>query len=179
MPSSRSARWSWSSSSVIVENNATHIGYYPIVFGAQHDRIEVESGPSPGDALQTGDRVDLQALTAAQRFSLLRGAPARSQMTCTRRPTDAPFRPRSPRARSTIRRAPTITRDVGVPLCFFLSLALASALFLMRPRPITLAFYLYTMLMLVKVNQTALDLANWPISLTAISRFKWSIRWRS
>ena len=70
----------------------------------------------------------------------------------------------------------TLTRDVGTPLCFFLSLALASALFLIRPRPITLAFYIYTMLMLVKVNQTALDLASWPISLSAIWRFKSSIR---
>ncbi len=54
-----------------------------------------------------------------------------------------------------------------MPLCFFLSLALASALFLMRPRPITLAFYLYTMLMLIKVNETPLDLAAWPMSFAS------------
>jgi len=58
-------------------------------------------------------------------------------------------------------------RDVGIPLCFFLSLGLASALFLMRPRSITLAFYIYTILMLLKVNKAALDLAIWPINLRA------------
>ena len=31
----------------------------------------------------------------------------------------------------------------------------------------TLAFYIYTMLMLVKVNETPLDLAAWPISLAS------------
>lgn len=149
----------------IVENNATHIGYYPIVFEHNSDQIELDS--SSTGPLQTGDRIDLQALTAAQRFSLLRGAPA--QHTLTVRVTrgnrvfpvtlTASAIDHSPRA--------VIARDIGIPLCFFLSLALASALFLLRPRPITLAFYLYTMLMLVKVNQTALDIASWPISLAS------------
>ncbi len=37
----------------------------------------------------------------------------------------------------------------------------------MRPRPITLAFYIYTLLVLVKVNQSVLDLARWPINLAS------------
>ncbi len=150
---------------VVVEDNATHIGYYPIVFERDADQVEVESGATLGNELQTGDRVDLQALTPPQRFSLLAGARAQSRIVLHALHGDrsAPVAltassiDNSPRAK--------LTRDVGTPLCFFLSLALASALFLIRPRPITLAFYFYTMLMLVKVNQTALDLASWPISL--------------
>jgi GAF domain len=152
---------------VVVEDNATHIGSFPIVFERNANQVEVQSGAGLGNALQTGDRVDLQALTPQQRFAILNGAPAQSQITVralrnhrsypvvvTASSTD-----NSPRAK--------LTRDVGTPLCFFLSLALASALFLIRPRPITLAFYFYTMLMLLKVNQTALDLATWPINFTS------------
>jgi len=150
---------------VVVEHNATHIGFYPIVFTTNSDRIEVESGPQGTNGVQTGDRVDLQSLTQPQRFSLLRGAPSNTQITLhiTR---DARSFTRS-LSTSSIDRSPRakLTRDVGIPLSFFLSLALASTLFLLRPRPITLAFYIYTMLMLVKVNQTALDLASWPISV--------------
>ncbi len=150
---------------VVVENNATHIGYYPVVFDRNSNQVEMESAPSADNPLQTGDRVDLEALTQPQRFSLARGAPALARITLQGTHDGRALAARltasavdhSPRA--------VITRDVGTPLCFFLSLALASALFLMRPRTITLAFYIYTMLMLVKVNQTALDLANWPISL--------------
>ncbi len=152
---------------VVVEDNATHIGYYPIVFEHNDNRVEVESASPARDALQTGDRVDLQRLTQPLRFSLLRGAPARATIALQAARDDRSFATHvtasaidhSPRA--------TIARDVGTPLCFFLSLALASALFLIRPRAITLAFYVYTMLMLVKVNQSALDLANWPISLAS------------
>jgi hypothetical protein len=152
---------------VVVEDNATHLGYYPIVFEGDSNQVEVQSGASLGNAIRTGDRVDLQALTPQQRFALLNGGPAASTITVrtlrnnrsypvvvTASATD-----NSPRAK--------LARDVGTPLSFFLSLALASALFLIRPRPITLAFYVYTMLMLVKVNQTALDLASWPISLAS------------
>ncbi len=150
---------------IVVQDNATHIGYYPVVFERNDNVVETE-GPGSG-ALQTGDRVNLAALDPAQRFALLRGAPAQSQMEVGATRDGRPFATRltasaidhSPRA--------VITRDVGRPLCFFLSLALASALFLMRPRTITLAFYLYTMLMLFKVNQTALDLAHWPISIVS------------
>ncbi|HXO16537.1 MAG TPA: GAF domain-containing protein, partial [Candidatus Dormibacteraeota bacterium] len=149
----------------VVEDNATHIGLYPVVFDRNSNQVEMESAPSADNPLQTGDRVDLEALTQPQRFSLARGAPALARITVQGTHDGRPLAARltasavdhSPRA--------VITRDVGTPLCFFLSLALASALFLMRPRTITLAFYIYTMLMLVKVNQTALDLANWPINL--------------
>lgn len=151
---------------VVVEDNAAHIGYYPIVFEHNDNIVETETSSSPS-ALQTGDRVDLGALTQPQRFALLRGGPAQSTITLQATRRGSPFTTQlkassidhSPRA--------VIARDVGTPLCFFLSLALASALFLIRPRAITLAFYAYTMLMLVKVNQTALDLANWPISLAS------------
>ena len=152
---------------VVVEDNATHLGSYPIVFERNSNQVEVEPGASLGNALQTGDRVDLQALTPQQRFALINGSASGSTITI-RALRDRRSYPvtvtagaidNSPRAK--------LARDVGTPLSFFLSLALASALFLMRPRPITLAFYLYTMLMLVKVNQTALDLATWPISLAS------------
>jgi hypothetical protein len=150
---------------VVVEHNATHIGFYPIVFTTNSDRIGVESESQGTDGVQTGDRVDLQALTQPQRFSLLRGAPSNTQITLHITRGARSFNRRL--STSSIDRSPRaqLTRDVGIPLSFFLSLALASALFLLRPRPITLAFYIYTMLMLVKVNQTALDLASWPISV--------------
>ena len=152
---------------VVVEDNATHIGYYPIVFERNSDQVEVESGASLGNALQSGDRVDLQALTQQQRFALLNGGPSASTVTVRALHNGRSYPvlvtasdiDNSPRAK--------LARDVGTPLCFFLSLALAAALFLLRPRPITLAFYVYTMLMLVKVNQTALDLASWPINLAS------------
>lgn len=152
---------------VVVENNATHIGYYPIVFLGNTDRVELPAGAEGADSLRSGDRIDLQGLTQPERFALLRGAPTDATMTVRVSRNGRHFQQRltasgydnSPRAK--------LTRDVGIPLSFFLSLALASALFLLRPRPITLAFYFYTMLMLVKTNQTALDLANWPISLAS------------
>ncbi len=152
---------------VVIQDNATHLGLYPIVFEANTNQVEVIAGSSVGNALQTGDRVNLQMLTPAQRFSLLRGARAGQKILLVGTGSNgthgvvlkAGSPDLSPRAK--------LTRDVGVPLCFFLSLALASVLFLMRPRPITLAFYIYTMLMLVKVNQSALDLAPWPISVAS------------
>ncbi|HVN68564.1 MAG TPA: GAF domain-containing protein [Candidatus Binatia bacterium] len=151
---------------VIVEIHSTHIGFYPIVFERNDDRIEVISGEYAG-GLQTGDRINLQALTPEERFSLIGGAPVNAEIAvqASRDGRSFPVRLRagaadySPRAR--------LTRDVGIPLSFFLSLALASTLFLMRPRPITLAFYFYTMLMLVKVNQTSLDIASWPINVVS------------
>jgi GAF domain len=150
---------------VVVENNATHIGYYPIVFPANADRIEVAGAGA--DGVQTGDRVNLQALTQPQRFSLIGGAPADTKISLQLSRNGRTFEQRL--AASSVDRSARaqLTRDVGIPLSFFLSLALASALFLVRPRPITLAFYFYTMLMLVKTNQTALDLASWPISLAS------------
>jgi GAF domain len=150
---------------VVIEVNAVHLGAFPIVLENNTNVIDVER--TAGTQLQTGDRIDLQSLSPEQRFALLRNAPADAEMTITvlRDGRSFPLRltasaPNfSPRAR--------LMRDVGIPLCFFLSLALASALFLMRPRPITLAFYAYTILMLVKVNQTALDLAAWPMNVAS------------
>ncbi len=152
---------------VVVEDNATHIGFYPVVFPSNSDRIEIQAGSPDAAQLRTGDRVSLQALTRQQRFALIAGAPSHTRMTLPVSRDGQPMTStitassidHSPRAR--------LTRGVGIPLSFFLSLALASALFLLRPRPITLAFYAYTMLMLVKVNQTALDLATWPISVVS------------
>ena len=138
---------------VVVEDNATHIGYFPIVFEQTTDQVEVESAPARGNALQTGDRVDLQALTQPQRFALLWRRASEHDNRSRVSATAAASQPVTASAHRSFA-ARTFARDVGTPLCFFLSLALASALFLMRPRPITLAFYLYTMLMLVKVNQT-------------------------
>lgn len=150
---------------VLVEVHATHIGYYPLHFENNTNVIQVQAGYE-GKPLQTGDRIDLLALTPAQRFSL--SAPrsdARITVNVTRDGRTFP---------ATIEAAPpdysrraTLTRDVGIPLTFFLSLVLASALLLMRPRPITLAFYLYTLLMLVKVYQTPLDLAAWPLNVAS------------
>ncbi len=151
---------------IVVEDNATHIGYFPIVFLQNTNQVEVESGAGAG-AMQTGDRIELQRLTAPQRFSLLRGAPSQATITLQASRNGRPFVTTLTASAVDHSARATITRDVGTPFCFFLSLALASALFLMRPRAITLAFYIYTMLMLVKVNQTALDLANWPISLVS------------
>jgi len=152
---------------IIVRDNASHIGYFPIVFPQNTNEVQVQSGGGAPGALRTGDRVDLEALTPPERFALLNGGRSQSEMAIrVLRPGGAQdvvltagAVDDSPRAR--------LARDVGTPLCFFLSLTLASALFLIRPRPITLAFYAYTMLMLVKVNQTALDLASWPISLAS------------
>jgi hypothetical protein len=152
---------------VVIENNATHIGYYPIVFPGNSDRIEVDAGATGTGGVQTGDRINLQALSRPERFSLARGAPAHAEITLQTFRGDRAFQRRL--IASSVDRSPRakLTRDVGIPLCFFLSLALASVLFLLRPRPITLAFYIYTILMLVKVNQTALDLASWPISFAS------------
>ncbi|MGC1381075.1 MAG: GAF domain-containing protein [Candidatus Baltobacteraceae bacterium] len=150
---------------VVIEDNATHLGLYPVVFEANANRVEVVAGSSV-KGLQTGDQVDLQALTPSQRFALLRGAPSGQQIVLGvigTRPHKTTLAASSPDLSARAK----LTRNVGVPLCFFLSLALASILFLMRPRAMTLAFYVYTMLMLVKVNQSALDLAPWPISLVS------------
>jgi hypothetical protein len=152
---------------VVIEVNAVHLGAFPIVLENNTNAIDVERTAASEAGLKSGDRIDLQSLSQEQRFSLLRGAPADATMTIhvlrdgrsfplTLTASAPNF---SPRAR--------FARDVAIPLCFFLSLALASTLFVMRPRPITLAFYVYTMLMLVKVNQTALDLAAWPMNVAS------------
>jgi GAF domain len=152
---------------IIVEDNATHLGTYPIVFEQNTDQADVESAPSSGNTLQAGDQIDLGALSPQQRFSLIRGAPTGSRMTLHASHAQRQFEVTLRASSIDHGLRGTLARDVGIPLSFFLSLALASALFLMRPRPITLAFYVYTLLMLVKVHQTALDLAVWPINLVS------------
>ena len=115
---------------VVVEDNATHMGYYPIVFDRNSDRVEVESSAAFGNALQSGDRVDLQALTQQQRFALLNGGPSASTITVRTLHNGRSYPvvvtasdiDNSPRAK--------LARDVGTPLCFFLSLALAERAFL-------------------------------------------------
>ncbi|HEY1883810.1 MAG TPA: GAF domain-containing protein [Candidatus Cybelea sp.] len=152
---------------VAVEDNATQLGTFPVILLDNTNEVQAPPRPDAHEVLKDGDRIDLQALSPQQRFELIRGAKSGTTMTLkvtragrrfpqviTASSTDS-----SPRAK--------FVRDVGIPLCFFLSLGLASALFLMRPRSITLAFYIYTILMLLKVNKAALDLAIWPINLRA------------
>ncbi|MGA7202195.1 MAG: GAF domain-containing protein, partial [Candidatus Cybelea sp.] len=130
-------------------------------------RVQVISAAAPHGALRTGDSIDLQDLSPTQRFSLLRGAHAGTRLTLTATRDGRTFVTTLPAGSTDYSRRATLARDVGVPLSFFLTLALASALFLLRPRPITLAFYAYTILMLIKINQGALDLAVWPINVAS------------
>jgi hypothetical protein len=151
----------------VIEGNSTQLGTFAVLLEHNANQVEVEAGSPLSSVLQTGDRLNLRALTEAQRFALVGGAHANKAIPVEVDRNGRTFSTRllasspdfSPRAE--------LTRYVGTPLCFFLSLALASALFLIRPRPITLAFYFYTMLMLVKVNQTQLNLAAWPISFAS------------
>ncbi|MBV8725866.1 MAG: hypothetical protein JO078_07445 [Candidatus Eremiobacteraeota bacterium] len=152
---------------VVVENNSWHIGYYPIVFPENSNQIQVVGGAQHTGGLQTGDRINLQALTPQQRFSLVGGSPSQSQITVQAFRDGRPFQATLTASSVDKSSRAQITRDVGIPLSFFFSLALASTLFIVRPRPITLAFYLYTMLMLIKTNQTPLDLAPWPINVAS------------
>jgi len=151
----------------VVEGNSSQLGSFPILFPENTDTVQVEAASPLAGVLRTGDRINLAALTPAQRFALVGGAHAKHAIPVEVTRGDTTFHTRlvagspdySPRA--------TLTRYVGTPLCFFLSLGLASALFLLRPRAITLAFYFYTMLMLVKVNETPLSLAVWPINFAS------------
>ncbi len=152
---------------VAVEDNATQLGTFPVILLDNSNEVQAPPLPNVHEVLKDGDRIDLSLLSPQQRFELVRGAKSGTKMTLmvTRggrrfpKVITASSPDYTPRAK--------FVRDVGIPLCFFLSLGLASALFLMRPRPITLAFYIYTILMLLKVNKAALDLAIWPINLRA------------
>jgi len=148
----------------LVEGNSTQLGFYPVLFERNSDQVEVAAGSSSPNQIQTGDRINLQALSEPQRFALIAGAHAHTVMPVQVTRRGRVFQTRLISGSPDFSTHATLTRYVGTPLCFFLSLALATALFLVRPRPITLAFYVYTMLMLVKDNQTPLDLAAWPIS---------------
>ncbi len=151
----------------VVEGNSTQLGFFPIVFQHNTNQVEVEAGSSLGSSLKTGDRINLMALTEPQRFALFAGAHANKAIPIEVTRDGRTFRTSLVASTVDYSTRATLTRFVGIPLCFFLSLALASALFLIRPLPITLAFYFYTMLMLVKVNETPLTLAAWPISFAS------------
>ncbi len=149
---------------VLVEVHSTSIGYYPLHFEGNTNEVQVQA--NSGTALRTGDRIDLGAMTPPQRFSLT-APPSDAQMTVRVIRGGRTFPVHISATPPDYSRRTILARDIGVPLSFFLSLGLASALFLMRPRPITLAFYVYTMLMLVKVYQTPLDLAAWPLNVVS------------
>ena len=149
----------------VIEYNAAHLGLYPVVLQDNTNVVQVVPGVAPPSGLRTGDRIDLQALTPPQRFELLRGAPAGEQLVVRASRNARTFTATLTAGSPDYSRRATLTRDVGIPVSFFLLLALASTLFLLRPRSITLAFYLYTILMLIKINQTALDLASWPANV--------------
>ncbi len=150
-----------------VEINATRIGTYGIIFRGDSNTVDLVSGSVQGD-LKTGDQIDLASLTPKERFSLqnmMAQANAQTSVRVIRNNRTFPVKLSAPPPGYT--RRTQLARDIGIPLCFFLSFGLASALFLMRPRPVTLAFYVYAMLMLIKVYQTPLDLAAWPMNLVS------------
>jgi hypothetical protein len=148
---------------VLVVGHSTQLGTFPVLFEQNDDSVEITAGSNAGQ-LKTGDRIDLRRLTRPQRFALIGGAHADTVIPVQVTRDGQTFNAKVVASSPDFSPRATLTRYVGTPLCFFLSLALASALFLVRPRPITLAFYIYTMLMLVKVNKIPLDLAAWPIN---------------
>jgi hypothetical protein len=152
---------------VVIEGNSTRLGTYPIFFPENSGVVQVAPGLAGGTSLQSGDTLNLGALSEPERFALVAGAHAGSILPLDVSRQGRSFRTVAVASSPDFSPRATLTRYVGTPLCFFLSLALASALFLLRPRPITLAFYVYTMLMLVKVNQVPLNLAAWPISFAS------------
>jgi hypothetical protein len=149
-----------------VSVNAVKLGSYGIVFRNNTDQVDVQ-GATARAGLQDGDRIDLQALTPAERFGLFDGGGVAdtSQLTVQVIRGNRSF-PLTLHAQ-TPAFAPMakLARDIGVPVCFFLSMGLATALFLRSPRPLTLTFYLYTALLQIKLYQTPLFLAPWPINL--------------
>jgi hypothetical protein len=148
---------------VSVETNATHLGSFPLHFENNTDRVQVQASSTSG-TLQTGDRIDLSQMTPEQRFKLL-AAPSSASMALTVRRGAQRFPILLSATPPDYSRRATMARDIGIPLSFFLSLGLATVLFIIRPMPITLAFYCYTLLVLIKVNQSVLELARWPVNL--------------
>jgi hypothetical protein len=150
---------------VVVEVSTAHVNEvgYGLKFRGTTNVVDVTS---PQGSLQSGERIDLSSLSPEQRFSL---AYARSGAELTvgviRDGTTFPVTLKS--ALPAYSRGAELVRDVADPLCFILSLGFASALFLVRPRPTTLAFYAYAILMLLKVYQTPLQMAAWPINLVS------------
>jgi hypothetical protein len=150
---------------VVVEVNTAHVNElgYGLQFRGTTNAVDVSL---PQGNLQSGDRIDLRSLTPEQRFSLAyaRGG-AQLAIHAIRDGKTFPVNLQS--ALPEYSRTAEILRDVANPICFILSLGFASALFLMRPRPTTFAFYVYAILMLLKVYQTPLQMASWPINLVS------------
>jgi hypothetical protein len=150
---------------VVVEVNTAHVNEvgYGLKFRGATNVVDVTIPQGP---LQSGDRIDLSSLKPEQRFSL---AFARSgaQLTVNAIRDGRSFPVTLQSARPEYSRGAELVRDVAEPICFILSLGFASALFLTRPRPSTLAFYVYAILMLLKVYQTPLQMAAWPINLVS------------
>ncbi len=146
-----------------VEYTAPQLGDYGITFRGNTNVVDLDTGVKQGD-LRSGDRIDLSLLTPQQRFTFEQvRSEERLAVTAIRGEVRFPVTlSAEPPGFST---ASMLARLIGIPICFFLSLGLASALFLVRPRPATLAFYLYAILMLLKVYQTPLQLAVWPVNL--------------
>lgn len=155
-----------------VEINARNIGSFDLAFVGTTNVVNVENGAYPG-TLQDGDRIDLSALKPKQRFMLFGNqAPAGTTMTVTVIRGDRRFPVNIVAVPPTATRQSQFFSNVAIPVCFFLSFAIASTLFLMRPGPPTLLFYAYVLLMLLKTNQTTLDLAAWPLNLASYFVFQ-------
>jgi hypothetical protein len=72
----------------VVEGNSTRLGFFPILFPQNSNVVQVVPGPLPPGALQTGDRINLSALTPQQRFALVAGAHSKTVI-----PLEVPRRP--------------------------------------------------------------------------------------
>jgi len=146
-----------------VEYTAPQLGDYGVTFRGNTDVVDLDFGVTQGE-LQNGDRIDLSSLEPRERFTFVT---VRSNETLN--VTAIRGSERFPVTLSAVppnfSKSSMLARLIGIPICFFLSLGLASALFLMRPRPATLAFYCYAILMLLKVYQTPLQLAVWPVNM--------------
>lgn len=146
---------------VAIVTNASHIGSYGIQFRGNTDVVDVRV---PQGDLRSGDRIDLAALTPAQRFSLLTVAPENATLAVTAIRDGRSFPVTLTSVLPAYSRPAELARDVGIPVCFVLSLGLASVLLVVRPRASTLAFYVYVLLMLVKVNESPLNISVWPFN---------------
>jgi hypothetical protein len=148
---------------VTVEVTAPQIGDFGLTFHGNSNVVALDTGVKQG-ALQNGDAIDLASLTPKQRFTFV-SARSNDTLDVTVIRGEQRFPVTLSAAPPEFTRSSMLARLIGIPICFFLSLGLASVLFLMRPRPATLAFYLYAILMLLKVYQTPLQLAVWPVNL--------------
>jgi hypothetical protein len=150
---------------VVVELNTANVNEvgYGLKFRGASNVVDVTI---PQGALRSGDRIDLTALSPQDRFSLAY-ARAGAALTVNAIRDGKVFAVTLHSATPSYSRGAELVRDVANPITFILSLGFASALFLMRPRPSTLAFYAYAILMLLKVYQTPLQMATWPINLVS------------